>query len=275
MTIDRIPLDHGSRRIVLVLDKNALMESAYDLAPEDKAFLHDPQSHILSYPLAQEQPASQALQNIIDADLLKPGAVLLQSPFDRNAYVELSEATDQFAIEKLRHFSRLCQYLGARDVTVEQIEISRETSSEVYELKGKAPVANLQLKADRTSSGSLARRFSINTTFRGGRANTEAAEKYLRSKQLWGDVVMRSLVEQCADEDNRILEQQVTISLSSESNRTLGLVAKLNLPPKGLGFSASYLASATRKEEYVLTLSVKFDTEAPGNDDSSRKRDEQ
>jgi len=255
----KIPLDHGARRVMLVLDENTINECLYDLEPDAKGFLFDPQSHVLQYPLTVDEPDSQALQNIIDADLLRPGAVLLQSPYDRNAYVDLSQATDQFAIEKLRHFSRLCQYLGARDVTVEQVEVSKDSSSEVYELHGKAPVAKLDVKFENKVGNSLARKFSINASFRGGKPNTEAAEKYLRGKQLWGDVVMRSLVEQCADEDNQILEQKVVISLSSESKRSLGVVAKLNLPAKGLGLTTSYLASAHSIEEYLLTLTVKFD----------------
>jgi len=255
----KIPLDHGARRVMLVLDESTINECLYDLEPEAKGFLFDPQSHVLQYPLTVDEPDSQALQNIIDADLLRPGAVLLQSPYDRNAYVDLSQATDQFAIEKLRHFSRLCQYLGARDVTVEQVEVSKDSSSEVYELHGKAPVAKLDVKVENKVGNSLARKFSINASFRGGKPNTEAAEKYLRGKQLWGDVVMRSLVEQCADEDNQILEQKVVISLSSESKRSLGVVAKLNLPAKGLGLTTSYLASAHSIEEYLLTLAVKFD----------------
>ncbi|WP_152668447.1 MULTISPECIES: hypothetical protein [Pseudomonas] len=256
----KIPLDHGARRVMLVLDENTINECLYDLEPEAKGFLFDPQSHILQYPLTVDEPDSQALQNIIDADLLRPGAVLLQSPYDRNAYVDLSQATDQFAIEKLRHFSRLCQYLGARDVTVEQVEVSKDSSSQVYELHGKAPVAKLDVKVENKVGNSLARKFSINASFRGGKPNTEAAEKYLRGKQLWGDVVMRSLVEQCADEDNQILEQKVVISLSSESKRSLGVVAKLNLPAKGLGLTANYLDSAHSIEEYLLTLTVKFDS---------------
>lgn len=256
----KIPLDHGARRVMLVLDENTINECLYDLEPEAKGFLFDTQSHVLQYPLTVDEPDSQALQNIIDADLLRPGAVLLQSPYDRNAYVDLSQATDQFAIEKLRHFSRLCQYLGARDVTVEQVEVSKDSSSEVYELHGKAPVAKLDVKVENKVGNSLARKFSINASFRGGKPNTEAAEKYLRGKQLWGDVVMRSLVEQCADEDNQILEQKVVISLSSESKRSLGVVAKLNLPAKGLGLTANYLDSAHSIEEYLLTLTVKFDS---------------
>lgn len=259
MVASGMPLDHGERRVLLVLDENTISECLYDLEPSERGFLFDPQSHVLQYPLAINEPDSRALRNLKDADLLKPGSILLQSPYDRDAYVELTQAPDHFAIEKLRHFSRLCQYLGARSVTVEQIEVTSGTSSEVYEVNGRAAVADVGFKIDSKQSGSLARRFSINTTFRGGRPNTEAAEKYLRSKQLWGDIVMRSLVEQCADQDNKILEQKVTLSLSSESKKNLGVVAKLKLPVRRLGLTAGYLASVENSQEYLLTLTVSFD----------------
>lgn len=258
VTTGRIPQDHGARRVMLVLDENTINECLYDLEPAARAFMFDPQSHVVQYPLAIDEPGSQALQNIIDADLLRPGTVLLQSPYDRNAYVDLSDASDQFAIEKLRHFSRLCQFLGAQDVTVEQIVVKKDATTEVYKVNGQAPLADLEIKVEEKASSSLARKFSINTSFRGGKPNTEKAEQYLRGKQLWGDVVMRSLVEQCADEDNQILEQKVTLSLSSESKRTLGVAAKLKLPTHKLGLTASYLSNADSSEEYLLTLTVKF-----------------
>ncbi|WP_053179851.1 hypothetical protein [Pseudomonas kilonensis] len=68
----------------------------------------------------------------------------------------------------------------------------------MYKLNGKAAVANLDAKVENKASSSLARKFSINTSFRGGKPNTEAAEKYLRGKQLWGDVLTHDVVH--ADE---------------------------------------------------------------------------
>ena len=253
------PQEHSARRVVIVLSENDMNECRYDLPPEERKFLYDSESFVMSYPLTGGELASKALQNIVDADLVRPGAVLVQSPYDRDVYVDLVQATDQFSVEKLRHFSRLCQYLGARDVTVEQVEVSKDSTSNVYSLKAKAPTWSADGKIEDIEQSKLARKFSINTVFRGGKPNTEAAERYLRSKQLWGDVVMRSLVEQCSDEENKILEQSVTISLSSESKKTLGVVARLKLPAHSLGIEASYLRTVESSEEYLLTLNVKFD----------------
>lgn len=253
------PLQHSARRVIVILAENDLQTCQYDLPPEERKFLYDPESFVLIYPTLAAGLECKAMQNIIDADLVRPGTVLVQSPYDRDAYVDLAQAADQFAVEKIRHFSRLCQYLGARDVTVEQVEISKDSMSHVYSMKAKAAAWGADGKVENQEESRLARKFTINTVFRGGKPDTEAAERYLRSKQLWGDVVMRSLVEQCADENNRMLEQSVTISLSSESKKTLGVVAKLKLPARSLGVDASYLKIAESSEEYSLTLSVKFD----------------
>ena len=60
------------------------------------------------------------VQDLVDSGLVRPGAVLIQSPFDKNTYENSMQAVERFALEKHLHFSTLCMYLGAREVTVEQ-----------------------------------------------------------------------------------------------------------------------------------------------------------
>lgn len=256
------PQEHSARRVVIILPENDRDECRYDLPLEERKFLDDHESFVMSYPFAVGKLENKALQNIVDADLIRPGAVLVQSPYDRDTYVNLIQAAELFAVEKLRYFSRLCQYLGACDVTVEQVEVSKDSKSKVYSLQANAPAGSVDGKFEDLDQGKLARKFAINTVFKGGKPNIVAAESYLRSKQLWGDVVMRSLIEQCSDEDNKILEQRVTISLSSESKLSFGVVARLKLPVQNIGVEANYLNAIDSIEEYRLTLNVRFNDSA-------------
>ena len=159
----------------------------------------------------------------------------------------------------MRHFSRLCQLLGASFVEAEQVEVKRGTESAVYSVKGSAGPLKAEGKVSTDEEQSLSRKFSIRSIFPGKAPDGEGAEKFLRSKNLFGDTVMRQLLEQCSDDSNRLLEQQVTISLSSETKSTLGVVGKLNLPTK-FGISADCKKIATSSEEYSLTLLVKFES---------------
>lgn len=257
-----LPVDHGSRRAIIILRESDLRECKYNGTPEERRFLFDDEAKVLSYPLKAEAYMSQPLQNLQDADLLRPGLVLVQSPYDRDTYVELDQAVETFAIEKIQHFSMLCQLLGAEEVVVEQIQVKSDDKSKVIQVKGNASLVTAETKLADQQGEELSRKLSVNTRFGGGKPDPKAAEKYLRDHQLWNDTVMRGLVVQCAYQQNRVSDQSVTINLSNESKRTLSVVSKLNLPVSKIGISASYVGDSKSREEYSLTLSVKFSTQS-------------
>lgn len=259
MLDEGFPQEHGKRRAVIVLNESMLDVCRYDLPPKDRKFLYDSESYVLGFPLKTINDDNLALRNIVDADLLRPGTILMQSPYDRNVYVDLEQAAEAFAVEKMRHFSRLCQYLGASDVVVEQVDVTRQKESNAYSTKASTPMVSVSAKMDNTEENQIRRTFSISAQYTGGSPNIEGAERYLRSKQLWGDVVMRSLVEQCADQDNRLVEQCITICLSSESKKTFSVLGNLKLPEKNIGLSADYLKKIDSSAEYSLTFRVKFE----------------
>ena len=253
------PSVHGARRAVVILKKNDIRSCRDDLSYEEKQFLYDDEAFVLEYPPPQDtQDLPRALTNIIDSDLARPGLVLVQSPYDRDAYVELDKAAEAFAIEKMRHFSRLCQLLGAKFVEAEQVEIKRGNECAVYNVKANAGPLKAEGKVTMDEEESLSRKFSIRSVFIGKTPDVDAAERFLRSKNLYGDTVMRQLLEQCSDDSNPLLKQEVTISLSSETKSSLGVVGKLNLPNK-FGISSDYKRIATSMEEYSLTLLVRFE----------------
>lgn len=257
MLDDTFPQEHSQRRAIIILPGSEL-DNCYDFSPEEREFLYDTETYVLRYPLKTIDTNNSALRNILDSDQLRPNTILVQSPYERDAYVDLEQAAEAFAVEKMRHFSRLCQFLGAYDVAVEQIEITNGSTSRTFSANLKTPPLNASVNTENAEENRLSRTFAINTQFKGGTPNIVGAERYLRSKQLWGDTVMRSLVEQCADQDNPLVEQHVTISLSSESKKTLSILGNLKLPVKRIGLSTSYLKKAEANEEYSLTLRVKF-----------------
>ncbi|MCQ4256505.1 hypothetical protein [Stutzerimonas stutzeri] len=260
MSESEFPAFHGARRAIVVLKKNDIRLVRNDPTFEGREFLYDDEAFVLEYPPSEDYLGqSKALENIVYSDLVRPGAVLVQSPYEKDSYVELERAAEVFAIEKVHHFSRLCQLLGATFVETEQVEIKREGESSIYGAKGNIGPVKGDVKITATADQSLTRKFIVTTTMDGREADIDAAERFLRSKNLLGDRIMRSLIEQRADSTNPIREQRVTLSLSNETKSTLGVVGKLNLPSK-FGVSAEYKNVATRNEEYSLTLLVKFES---------------
>ncbi|WP_124187488.1 hypothetical protein [Pseudomonas aeruginosa] len=260
MSESEFPAFHGARRAIVVLKKNDIRLVRNDPTFEGREFLYDDEAFVLEYPPNEDELGqSKALENIVYSDLARPGAVLVQSPYEKDSYVEIERAAEVFAIEKIHHFSRLCQLLGANFVETEQVEIKREGQSKAYDAKGNIGPLKGDGKMAMSEDQSLTRKFTISTVMDGREADIAAAENFLRSKSLMGDRVMRSLVEQRADSTNPVREQRVTISLSSETKSTFSIVGRLNLPSK-FGVSAGYKSVATRDEEYSLTLLVKFDS---------------
>lgn len=260
MSEGEFPSYHGARRAIVVLKKNDIRLVRNDPTFKDRDFLYDDEAFVLEYPPNEDYLGqSKALENIVYSDLVRPGAVLVQSPYEKDSYVELERAAEVFAIEKVHHFSRLCQLLGATFVETEQVEIKRQGESSIYGAKGNIGPVKGDIKISATADQSLTRKFIVTTTMDGREADIDAAERFLRSKNLLGDRVMRSLIEQRADSTNPIREQRVTLSLSNETKSTLGVVGKLTLPSK-FGVSAEYQNIATRNEEYSLTLLVKFES---------------
>lgn len=204
------------------------------------------------------ESGSTALVNILDADQVRPGAILVQSPYDTDIYAELSEAKEAFSLEKMRHFTRLCQILGASKVEVKQIEVIKEGKTSSIEVKGNMSVTNAEVKIDNALTNVIRQMFSISSNYSGGAADIVTAEAYLRGNKLWGDSVLRGLVEQREHESNAILEQNIRISLTREANKSLSVVGKLSLPTKNIGIQSNYQQVASASEELNLTMRVVF-----------------
>ncbi|WP_149982244.1 hypothetical protein [Pseudoalteromonas rhizosphaerae] len=248
--------EYFKRRIVFVMRNNDIRALRNDNA--HKALLYSDETAVIEYPACLESDLpSKALRNIIDSDIVRPNSILIQSPFSKDHYVELHKATESFAIEKMHHFSELCKLLGATFVETEQVEIESNGKKSVFILKGKMEVIEGETRVNQDSSSGLTRKLRISTSMSGGKPNIEKAKEFLHQKQLFGDIAMKSLIELVSGEENKILEQRVSISLSAEAKSALNLLAKLSVPAQ-FSISGEYKSSVERAEQYLLTFHVKF-----------------
>ena len=118
------PDEPHRRKTVLVLNQQDIDALHYEEGGAD--LLLNEEVYILSSSLQESNPV---IQDLVDSGLVQPGAVLIQSPFDKNIYENSMQALRRFALDKHLHFSTLCMYLGARAVTIEQSEYKKAISS--------------------------------------------------------------------------------------------------------------------------------------------------
>ena len=131
---DNIWPDEPSRRkVVMILKPEDIEALRFD--EDGPALLLNQDVHILSSQFSNPDPD---VQRLIDQGLVKPGAVLVQNPFDKNLYQDKPEAVEQFALAKHLYFSTFCGLLGAREVEIKQVRKKKKRmrnplrSKEVY-----------------------------------------------------------------------------------------------------------------------------------------------
>ncbi len=254
MKID-FPDDPARRRAIVVLDQHAIERCAYD--SEYAAARLDEETHFLQFPVPPKQGVHSALQGLADSALLRPGSVLVQSPFDPDSYAEASSAEADFALAKHMHFSKLCMHLGAKSVSVVQVDEEASSDKSSTMVGAKKGVASASLGTDSEELRKLKARMSLTDEFEGGDADIDGAVTHLRRCGLWGDASMRALIEmRSGGAANGLKSRKLNLSLSSEAKSNLKVAARLKLPVASL--SADHRRALSHQQDYSLTVLVKF-----------------
>lgn len=258
MTTYSFPDNPSNRKAVIVLPQHDIEKCAYE--PGAAQLLLDEEAYVLQFPVRPHAEGSTALRNIIDAGLARAGTILIQSPFDPDVYEEASIATQRFALAKHMHFSMLCMYLGAKEVSVEQIDLRTKTGKISIDVKGEhSKIAGVKasVKTDAEELEHFRAQMNLLDEFTGGPPDVDAAERLLRRTGLLADPNMRSLIEMRREGTNQLLTRRLVLSLSSEARSNLNVVGRLKVPPF-VKLSAEYDRLVSEHQDYTLTVLVRF-----------------
>nr|WP_294503903.1 hypothetical protein [uncultured Rhodopila sp.] len=252
MTTGAFPEDPSGRRAVVVLEQHDIENCS---RKGETQILTDAQTHVLIYPTTEDN-VGQALTNILGAGLNCPGTILIQSPFDLDEYVDAADASQQFALAKHTLLSNFCQLLGATRVSITQMEIITNGSVKTMKADGGRLVATAEGNLEVTANDKLCSQLSLVDEYEGGEPDVEAAEKLLRFSRLGGDPNMKSLLQARRAEGNPLTKRTLTVNLSTEANKNLKVVGRLQLPTATFG--AEYASAVKQTKEYTLTLELLF-----------------
>jgi len=239
-----------------VLNEHDIEKCAYEL--DHAELLVADEAYVLPFPVPRSPDHPVALKNILNAGLARPGCLLIQSPFEPNTYDDAETATERFALTKHVYFSEFCMYLGAREVSVDQIDLRTASGRSSLLLKGEKPgVVSGAITATSEELDRFRAQLSLRDEFTGGAPELERAERHLRHRGLWSDPSMHSLLDMRRSESNHLLTRTLTITLSSESKRNLDVVARLRVPAF-VRLSANYNKIIQNQSEFTLTVTVRF-----------------
>ena len=253
MTDSEWPNEPHRRKTVLVLDQQDIDSLRYKEGGAD--LLLNEEAYILPSSLQESNPV---VQDLVDSGLVRLGAVLIQSPFDKNIYENSTQAVERFALEKHMHFSTLCMYLGAREVTVEQIEHKNIEGEKTYSIGGGVPMRGSgDVKIKNKEVASLHRQLTLKDTFAGGSPDVQAARKLLKQTGLSGDANMCALIDLRQNPNNLLKRREIRLNVTSEVKRNLNVLANLNVPAY-LSLESGYDRHVLEQTEFTLTVKVDF-----------------
>jgi hypothetical protein len=150
-------------------------------------------------------------------------------------------------------------HLGAKEVSVEQIDLRTRTGKTSVHVKGERLGASAQVSVEAEELERFRAQMNLRDEFAGGPPDVAAADRLLRRTGLLADPNMRTLLEMRRDGANQLLTRKLVLSLSSEAKSNLNVVGRLKtMLPNFLKLSVEYNRVVTEQHDYTLTVTVKF-----------------
>jgi hypothetical protein len=250
MAPDEVP-PPNKRKAILVISLHELDRLEY--TPGGSNLLLSEQVYLL---VPSYVPSNDLEEKLDSSGLLEPGTLLIQNPYDTSDYVIFNKAYSTFALTKYLHFTTLCGLLGAREVTVEQIEVKTSGGKQIFKGAVDSPYADGSIDAVNKTFEEIRNKIKLQSKFGGGEPNLEEAEAHLRQYQLLNDISMKSLIDQRRGK-NPVQSRELTLSLSEESKRNLQVVADIKIPVYA-NLQAQVEKITREMYEFTLMIRVEF-----------------
>lgn len=222
---DNLPENPAERKVLVVLDEADYDGCEYD--DEGRELLLNPEVSVQQFPVESNDERLLHLQR---QGLLRPGAMLLQSPYDGDQYVDIADAEDSFAVQKYLLSSSVCMHLGAKEVRVERILVRDETGETEVNIGGDKTGGQADLSAGHERVEKLCSQISLVDKFEGSEPNVNAAEDLMREAALLDNPILQSLLEMAKVDNNRIKSRRFQLDLTSEVKKRLELACSVGIP---------------------------------------------
>jgi len=127
-----------------------------------------------------DSPPPPVLPRLAQQRLLRPDELYLLSPYD-DSYALAADAEELFSLRKFEIFTNLCSILGATRVVAQRVDIETCTEHQQVDLTDARGPVTAKANASRDIRESMARRFSLTTSFEAGEPRVDQAAELLES----------------------------------------------------------------------------------------------
>lgn len=253
MNIENTPI---YQRQIIFFANDIEVNSLY-LSNDGKALLSKDEVKII--PISQGEQFLNSFQ-ILGGIQPYNHMILVLSPTSPDKYAEVTDSAAYFSLEKLTKILRLCQLLGAKSVTIDDIFKEKDTSTTKTKSEIKAQIQGIEgsLETESKALTELNKYIGYTASFSGGKGNYEMAKSFLSKSKLGCDLFLSNLVDMRDPEflDNEILNISQKITLYSRSDKMFKLLATLQLPIGGGKFEIN--TQTVSEKDYTLEIKINF-----------------
>lgn len=256
---------------VIFVDKPFLISLEQDSITNFRAFSSaELDTQIIALPLSSEA-VTEVVKYVHPSDV-RPGAILVKPDYS-DRFISLDAFADSHAERKYRLWILLCLALGAKRVSVTNIEeVGVESDDAVatgLQMEGKTPVAqaSVGVKTSHSTHQDEIRKSIMNIVAeaKGGAPDLERAKSILREHGLERDDMFRRMYDMRCLGVNSVIKQEFSLDMSSDVKRMFdsSLKAKVKLMSKLYGgsvdFEKSHKSLEKARTALKLTVVVEFD----------------
>ncbi len=118
-----LPKEPSKRKVLVIVNEHDFERLRYDGGSH---VLLDGESWVIN---TDDLPKSDLVNSLDQMNLLVPGHVLIQHPYQVDTYTTIANATSDIAASKHHLFNQFCFLLGAKHILVTQVEVITKEGS--------------------------------------------------------------------------------------------------------------------------------------------------
>jgi len=243
------------RRVLIVLPDD---DYGQLLHHDEKEILQQAQVNVIRYDDFLSGDIDHGILARLDAqNLIGPGKVLVQDPFSHDIYYEQAEALRKIALRKHLLLSSVCQILGARSLSVRDINVSIDQSVKGAEFRVSAPGRDGEASVQEKLKKKISEEVRLEELWEGGEPDVFRARAYADRYGLSADANILNLIDMMEVSANKLKKRELVFNASSEANRNLSICGNLGLN-KIASLKASYSVESSISQDVKLTIEICF-----------------
>jgi hypothetical protein len=223
--------------------------------------LNDPNVAIVDVPVPDEEPQPELVRRLKELGLLDaPPTLAVRDPYDAERYLPVDDLSDGLLRSKQGCYQILCQLLGAKTVTVEAFTRHAHTGGKRLKVGGSATIKGRGVRAavgtETDDLGVMTERVELRQENVGAKADLEAAQAFIRDRQLGWDTDLVHLLDAVRHRNNPTRELRLKYSTRHAMDRVTRRVADIGAV--GAALNAGGGKSANYETVYEFNVAVTF-----------------